>query len=437
MSQQKPEPPPAGPPAEDGRHPLVVQHARSTLPACRGSHEATPLAPAAGDGRGRWIAVGSVAAASFALVLSQFVMVAVLPDVMEQFDVSAGTAGLTLVLPGLLAAVAAPVLTLAFGQLDRRVVLWGLTAIIALSDVIAALAPNFGTLMVARLVLGGAIGAFWTMGVGVGRRLVAPAQVTRATSLVMAGISAGTVVSLPLGNLVAQYWDWRSALAATSVLSVSVLLVQLRVLPKMPAAGALHIGDVFGLLRSPKARVGLLLSALLFFAHFGAYTFVSSFLTEQAGFSTTTVGGLLLLYGVAGFIGNFAAGATLDHSIPATLGTAAAVLAASVLVLGQWHSQPAAAVALFLWGISFGAIPISLQTYMMRGTTAEAGLALFVTVSQLSLATGSFVGGMFVDRFGLPTDYTLFAVPAVIAVLIAATRLRHHTQGWAVSRPDV
>jgi predicted MFS family arabinose efflux permease len=106
------------------------------------------------------------------------------------------------------------------------------------------------------------------------------------------------------------------------------------------------------------------------------------------------------------------------------LGTAAALLAVSVVILGQWHSQPAAVVALCLWGVAYGAIPISLQTYMMRGNTAEGGLALFVTTSQLSLATGSFIGGLVVDSFGLPTDYTLFALPAVIAVLLTATRLR-------------
>ncbi|MFG2358696.1 MFS transporter [Streptomyces sp. NPDC048521] len=401
-----------------------MKHARSTLPACHGSPHAGQQPTPAEHGRGGWIAVGAVAAASFALVLSQFVMIAVLPDVTEQFDVSAGRAGLTVVLPGLLAAVAAPVLTLAFGQLDRRVVLWGLTGVVAVSDALAAVAPDFATLTAARLLLGAAIGAFWTMGVGVGPRLVPPAQVTRATSLVMAGISAGTVVSLPLGNLMAQWWGWRSAMATASALSVAVLLVQLRTLPKMPAVRALHAGDVFGLLHRPRVRVGLLLSALLFFAHFGAYTFVSSFLTDQAHFSASAVGALLLLYGVAGFVGNFTAGATLDRSIPATLGTAAAVLTASVLVLGQWHSQPAAIVALCLWGIAYGAIPISLQTYMMRGTTAEGGLALFVTASQLSLATGSFVGGLVVDGFGLPADYSLFAVPAVMAVLITATRLR-------------
>ncbi len=400
-----------------------MRHARGTLPACHGvPHAAAITSP--GRGRGGWAAVSAVAAASFALVLSQFVMIAVLPDVVDQFDVSAGRAGLTVVLPGLLAAVAAPALTLLFGQLDRRVVLWGLTAIVALSDALAAIAPNFAILTAARLVLGGAIGAFWTMGVGVGPRLVPPQQVTRATSLVMAGISAGTVVSLPVGNLMAQYWGWRSAMATAGVLSVAVLLVQLRFLPRMPAARSLRARDVFGLLYRPRVRMGLVLSALLFFGHFGAYTFVSSFLTDQADFSASTVGVLLLLYGIAGFIGNFTAGVLLDRSIPITLGTAAALLATSVIILGQWHSQVAAVVALCLWGVAYGAIPISLQTYMMRGNTAEGGLALFVTTSQLSLATGSFVGGLLVDSFGLPADYTIFALPAVVAVLLTATRLR-------------
>ncbi len=390
-----------------------------TLPACLGPRE-----PAAAGGRAGWIAVGSVAAASFTLVLSEFIVIAVLPDIVRQFGVSAGTAGLTLVLPGLLAAVAAPALTLAFGSLDRRVVLWGLTGVVALSDLLAALSPSFALVMTARLLLGAAIGAFWTIGAGVGPRLVPAARVTRATSLIMAGISAGTVVSLPVGHLVAQHWGWRSALFGVGALSVLVLLLQLRVLPRMPAGKPLHAGDVLGLLSRPRARIGLVLSALLFFGHFGAYTFVSSYLGDRAGFSASTVAVLLLLYGIAGFVGNFTAGATLNRSLPATLGTAAAVLALSLLALGQWHAQALVIVALCAWGIGFGAVPISLQTNMMRGEAAEGALALFVTVSQLSLAVGSFVGGLVVDHAGVATDYFVFALPAVAAVLIAATALR-------------
>ncbi|MFJ9759492.1 MFS transporter [Streptomyces sp. NPDC101149] len=177
-------------------------------------------------------------------------------------------------------------------------------------------------------------------------------------------------------------------------------------------------------MRRPGVRIGLLLSALLFFGRFGAYTFVSSYLKDQAGFSDAAVGVLLLCFGLAGMVGNFAASAMLDRSLPATLGTAAAVLTGPVMFLGQWHFKPAAVAALCLWGIAYGAIPISLQTYMTRGYAAEGGLALFVTTSQLSLAAGSLIGGLVADNPGLATDYTLFALPAVIAGLLAATRLR-------------
>ncbi|MGY2118617.1 hypothetical protein ACW9HR_32315 [Nocardia gipuzkoensis] len=71
--------------------------------------------------------MSSVAAASFTLVLSEFIVVAVLPDMVAEFGISADTAGLTLVMPGLLAAFAASALTLAFAGLDRRSILWALT----------------------------------------------------------------------------------------------------------------------------------------------------------------------------------------------------------------------------------------------------------------------------------------------------------------------
>jgi predicted MFS family arabinose efflux permease len=101
-----------------------------------------------------------------------------------------------------------------------------------------------------------------------------------------------------------------------------------------------------------------------------------------------------------------------------------------VLILGQWQFKPAAVAALCLWGMAYGAIPISLQTYMMRGYAAEGGLALFVTTSQLSLAAGSLIGGLVADNLGLATDYTLFALPAVIAC-----RLSRHRPGRTRQKP--
>jgi predicted MFS family arabinose efflux permease len=379
--------------------------------------------------RSGWVAVVPVAAASFTLVLSEFIAVAVLPSMAADLGVTEGRAGLAVVLPGLVAAVAAPAAVLVAGRFDRRTVLWSLTALLAVSDLVAGLAPTFAVLLAARALLGVAVGAFWTIGVAVGPRLVRPAQVTAATSLITAGISAATVVSLPAGNVVAHTWGWRWALIIVGILAVVVTVWQMLALPAMRPQGALGWPALTALLRSRRDQVGLVVAALLFFAHFGAYTFITPFLMDDAGLASATVSALLLGFGVAGLIGNFATGAAVARALPVTLASVGLVLAGSVALLTFAVDLPVVTGALvLLWGLSWGGIPLALQTYMMRGTAAEGGLALFVSTTQLALAAGSAVGGRIVDSYGLGPDYVAFALPALAAVALTVVAVRREPQ---------
>jgi predicted MFS family arabinose efflux permease len=202
----------------------------------------------------------------------------------------------------------------------------------------------------------------------------------------------------------------------------------------MPALTRLRARDVVALARRRRTQIGLAVAALMFLGHFGAYTFISPYLEEQGGFSPSAVTALLLAYGVAGFVGNFTAAAVLPRNLPTTLSMATTILAASGITLAIWQSPPVVVIAVILWGTAFGAVPITLQTYMMGGRAVDAALALFVTVSQLFLATGAFTGGLVVDRLGLPTDYLLFAIPVLVAValtLTLLTRLQHSDPGPA------
>ncbi|AEY86310.1 major facilitator superfamily permease [Streptomyces hygroscopicus subsp. jinggangensis 5008] len=161
---------------------------------------------------------------SFVLVLSEFLPVGLLPAIGDSLHVNTGTAGLLLVVPGLAAAVAAPLLTVASGRLDRRHVLLTLAALITVSNALAALAPNMTVMIAARLLLGLGVGGFWAMGAGVGSRLVAPADADRAASFITAGISAGTVVSLPLGALIGHLAGWRTAFDVAAVAALLTLV---------------------------------------------------------------------------------------------------------------------------------------------------------------------------------------------------------------------
>lgn len=370
---------------------------------------------------GGWPAVTSVALVSFILVLSEFLPIGLLTDIGGSLKVSTGTTGLLIVIPGLVAAITAPFLTIISGRLDRRWVLIGLACLIAVSDAAASLAPNFAVMAAARVLLGLAVGGFWAMGVGVGPRLVNEQSVHRASTLITAGISAGTVISLPLGALIGNLAGWRTAFifaAGAGALALSALAA---LLPPLPATSAVRFASLTASVRRPALRLVLLATALIFFAHFAAYTYITPYLEDRAHFGSSAVTAVLLTYGVAGLIGNVVAGGTVGRSLRGVFLAATVTLAASVILLILLQGTPSVVIMLVaLWGAAFGAVPLVLQTWIPRAIpgSPESGMALLVSASQLALAGGSFVGGALADGHGVAAAFGLAAALALFSASV-------------------
>ena len=375
-----------------------------------------------------WLSVTSVALGSFVLVLSEFLPIGLLPAIADDLDVGIGTAGLMVVATGLVGAVAAPVVTVLTSRLDRRVVLVSLTVLLVVADGLAAVAPSFWVLLIARMLLGVGIGGFWAIGAGIAGRLVRPELTIRATSLITAGVSVATVVSLPLGALVSSLASWRLGFVIGGALGVVALVLQLAMLPRIPAQQRVRFATLGSLLRVPRARVGLIAAAFVFAAQFAAYTYIAPYLQQLVGVGPDTVTIALLVFGVAGIVGNFAAGFTLDRSVLGTIGASKFVLAAAVVLLPLLaHSVVGVFVLLVVWGLVWGALPLGMQTWMSTASPAgsETGLALFVTTIQLAIAAGSVLGGAAVSSFGLAADFWLAGGVAIVgAVVLVAMGLR-------------
>lgn len=151
--------------------------------------------------RRAWLAVTSVALGAFVIVTTEFIPVGFLPRIAASLDVSLGAAGLMILVPGLSAAIAAPLMFVRAGKVDRRKVIAGLGGLVALSNATAAIAPDFAVVLFGRILLGVAIAGFWTVATPVGPKLVGRRAGTKATSIILAGVSAGTVVGLPAGEV--------------------------------------------------------------------------------------------------------------------------------------------------------------------------------------------------------------------------------------------
>ncbi|GAB2935399.1 MFS transporter [Nonomuraea fastidiosa] len=377
--------------------------------------------------RARWLAVTTVAVGTFTVVTSEMLPVGLLTSIADDLGVSPGTAGLSMTAPGLVAAVAAPVLAFTARGLDRRLILMGLMALLGVANVVAAAAPDNTVMLAARVLTGVSIGGFWAFAAALGARLVPERSVGRATSIILGGVSVASVLGVPAATFVSSFAGWRSAFAAAGALSIALLALLAATLPPLrPEAddsGSAAREKRLAWLTGPLVLV-LVLTALTVSGHFAAYTYVRPFLEQVSQAGPAFIGTALLLYGVAGVIGNFASGARAGRNPRSTFIVLVVLMTAAMLALALTGMPPLA--ALLVWGVGYGGVGVALQLWLMREGGGERGTALYVSAFNLSIALGALAGGRITDAVSVPavmwTGAALTAVSAVVAGIWGRSR---------------
>jgi predicted MFS family arabinose efflux permease len=370
-----------------------------------------------------WCAVVAVTMGIFSIVTAEILPIGLLTSIGASFGVSDGTAGVLMTMPGIVAAVAAPVVTVASRRVDRRRLLCVLMALLALADLISALAPAYWVLLLARSVIGLVIGGFWSIGAGLAGRLVRARWVGRATAVIFVAVPLGSVLGVPAGTLIGQLAGWRAAFLVLAGLSVAVLLALVVLLPPLPPFRVTRMRVLRGVMRRGGVRLGLLATFLLVLAHFGAYTYVTPFLREVTGLEPGWLSAFLLAYGVAGILGNFVAGAAVSRRPRATFMAGAGLLAGATLLLPVLGRSDLGALGLLLvWGLAYGAVPVSSQAWFARSApeAPEAATVLFTSSFQATISVGALLGGIVVDAAGAASVMLCGGVCALLTVVALA-----------------
>ncbi|SDK15743.1 MFS transporter [Nonomuraea jiangxiensis] len=376
--------------------------------------------------RANWLAVSSVAVGTFTIVTSEMSPVGLLTSIARALGVSDGTAGLMVSAPGLVAAVSAPVLAITARGLDRRFVLLGLTALLAVANLVAATAPTYPVMLAARVLTGVSIGGFWAFAAGLGVRLVPERSVGRATSIILAGVSVASVLGVPAVTFVSSFAGWRVSLAAVGVLALVLLAPLAATLPPLPGSAATRTPGAPRTWLSGPLRLVLVLTVLTIAGHFAAYTYVRPFLEQVSHAGPAFVGTALLLYGAAGVAGNFAAGAWAARRPRPVLITLALLMTLSMAALPMLGLP---LPLLVVWGLGYGGVGVTLQLWIMRSGGGELGTALFVGAFNVSIALGSFAGGRIVDGVSISAVMLVGAGLALVSAVVAGIWGRSRTTG--------
>lgn len=382
--------------------PSFVPVPATTCPDCLAPDNAGPAASAV-TYQAKWPAIASLALGVFGLVTAEFLPASLLTAMAADLHISDGAAGQAVTATALVGAVAAPAVPLLTRRFDRKPVMLGLTVLLVISNVMAATAQSMPVLLAARVLLGMALGGFWSMAGALAMRLAPEQLFARAMSVILTGVSVATVCAAPIGAWMGELWGWRSAFMAAGVVSVITLAAQLVTLPTLPPRDNPSLRVLGELLTRPNVRMAMLAVLLVISGHFAGFTYIRPLMEQVTHLSVGAISAILLGYGIGGFFGNFAGGAIAGRSERHAIvsgGALIALLAAGLLVAGS--SVVVTAVAVALWGFAFGAFPVGFQTWIVRAAPdqAEGAGGLLVAAFQIAIASGAIGGGLLVDHIG-------------------------------------
>lgn len=198
-----------------------------------------------------WMAVFSLTMGVFGLLTAEYLPASLLTPMATDLGVSEALAGQAVTVTAVVALFAGLLVPKLTGRLDRRAVLLAFTILMIMSNLLVALSSSLAVLLTMRILLGIALGGFWSMAAAVAMRLVPAWLVPRALSIIFSGIAVGTVVSVPLGSYLGGLYGWRSAFVAAAAVGGLTLAFQLFTLPRMAPRKMAHTASVL----EPRYRV--------------------------------------------------------------------------------------------------------------------------------------------------------------------------------------
>jgi len=172
------------------------------------------------------LALYALTAGAFGIGTTEFVIMGLLMQVAADLQVTLAAAGLLISGYALGVFVGAPLLTAATSRMPRKAVLVALMVVFTIGNLACALAPDYTTLMIARVVTSLAHGTFFGVGAVVATGLVAPDRKASAISIMFTGLTVATLLGVPAGAWLGLHLGWRAtfwAVAAIGVIATAVI----------------------------------------------------------------------------------------------------------------------------------------------------------------------------------------------------------------------
>jgi len=344
-------------------------------------------------------------AGNFVIGTGVMVVPGTLNELSQSLQVGAATAGQLITAGAIVMCLGAPLLAALVAGWDRRRLLAFTMLWYAAGHLLATQMPNFGSLLLVRMLTVVAPAVFTAQAAACAGLLVPAEQRGRAVTFVFLGWSMASVLGLPIGALVGGHFGWRAAfgvIAGLSVVSAAWIWRQLPTGIRPAALSREAWGRVF---RSPLLMGVVCVTALQGAGQFVLFSYFAPIVRESLGADATQMGLLWGWFGLCGLLGNMAVSRYIDR-----IGAARMVLVTTVLIATSLLLWPLAvsfatlALILVPWGLGCFATNSAQQARLVSLSPALApgSVALNSSGIYVGQAVGAAAGGWLLAHDAAP-----------------------------------
>lgn len=349
---------------------------------------------------------------SFMLGMSEFIVVGILPDIAAGLKVSEVTVGNLVSLFAFVYAPVTPLGSALSARFPRFATHLTLVGVFLIGNVLCAFAPNYGVLVVARILIALVSGTLVAIAMTYAPDVTTEQYRTKFIAWVFSGFSIASVVGVPVGTWVANTFGWRWAFHLVNVLTVALIVLMVMVLPRNSHIVKIGFLPQFRLFFDRRIQLGVLAVVFGAAATYVFYTYLTPIMRDEVHVPEQYLSVGLVIFGAACLWSNLYGGKLADRGRgvePLThirpIYCAHAVLMASLIVT-HWVPVYGALLLVVLGMFMYLQNSASQVLYMDVASQSHPGsLNLAASLNSMSfnigIAVGSAVGGLVNTHLGL------------------------------------